>query len=289
MRLRAKFNITIIAAFAIGYAGIGILLNDLFIANARRDVLENARVMMSATNAVKSYTDGEIVPLLAASDKSTFQPAEIPFFAAKRTFQLMHKAFPNYSLAETALNPTNLEDRPTDWQADFIQHFRSNPGLKELLGTRDTPTGESLNLAEPISVSDVSCLACHSTAAVAPASMIAKYGSANGFGWKLHETVGAQVVSVPMTVPLAKAHSAFLSVMAALLVMFVGVLVIINVLLHFIIIKPVVKVAGIAEAVSLGKTDVEEFTAKGNDEIASLTASFGRMRRSLDSALQMLQ
>ncbi len=289
MKLRAKFNVTIIAAFAIGYVGIGVLLNSLFIADARRDVLENARVMMSAANAVKGYTDSEIVPLLAAGSQTTFQPAAIPFFAAKRTFERMRKTFSNYALVETALNPTDLEDRPTDWQADFIQHFRNQPRTTELIGTRDTLTGEALNLAEPISVSDVSCLACHSSPSVAPASMIAKYGASNGFGWKLHEIVGAQIVSVPMAVPLTKAHTAFVYVMAALLVMFLVVLVIINVLLHYVIIKPVVTVAGIAEAVSLGRADVEEFEPKGNDEIASLAASFARMRRSLDSALQMLQ
>ncbi len=289
MRLRAKFNITILIAFGIGYIGIGVLLNNLFIANARQDVLENARVMMSAANAVKSYTDSEIVPLLTGTDQSVFQSAGIPFFAAKQTFDLMHKAFPNYALVETALNPTNPANRPTDWQADFIQHFRNQPGSTELIGTRITPTGEALNLAEPISVTDVTCLACHSTPSVAPASMIAKYGSANGFGWKLHETVGAQIVSVPMTVALAKAHGAFLDVMIALLVMFVAVLVLINVLLHYVIIKPVVRVASLAEAVSQGQTDVAEFEPKGSDEIASLTASFSRMRRSLDSALQMLQ
>ena len=92
-----------------------------------------------------------------------------------------------------------------------------------------------------------------------------------------------------MTVALAKARGAFLDVMIALLVMFVAVLVLINVLLHYVIIKPVVRVASLAEAVSQGQTDVAEFEPKGSDEIASLTASFTRMRRSLDSALQMLQ
>jgi hypothetical protein len=40
--------------------------------------------------------------------------------------------------------------------------------------------------------------------------MIDLYGSANGFGWKLGDTVGAQIVTVPMTVAFAKAHYLFL-------------------------------------------------------------------------------
>jgi protein-histidine pros-kinase len=42
----------------------------------------------------------------------------------------------------------------------------------------------------------------------------------------------------------------------------------------------------IADAVSLGKLDLPEYVVKGSDEIASLSASFSRMRRSLEEALK---
>ena len=40
---------------------------------------------------------------------------------------------------------------------------------------------------------------------------------------------------------------------------------------------------------ALGETDIEEYQRKGNDEISVLAASFNRMRRSLDSAMSMLE
>jgi protein-histidine pros-kinase len=36
--------------------------------------------------------------------------------------------------------------------------------------------------------------------------MVAAYGRQNGFGWKLNEVVGAQIVTVPLSVPLARAQ-----------------------------------------------------------------------------------
>ncbi|MBU6498561.1 MAG: DUF3365 domain-containing protein [Rhodospirillales bacterium] len=288
MGLRAKFNLAIVAALLIGYLGAGLLLHNLFVANAQDAVLENARVMMSAANAIQAYTDHDIVPLTGLEQNGQFLPASVPFFAARTTFQGVHAAFPDYSLAEVALNPTNQEDRPSDWQADFIRGFRNNQHLAHQSGIRATPTGPSLSLAEPIAVGDPSCLACHSTPDVAPASMVRKYGANNGFGWNLHEIVGAQIVSVPMALPLAKANAAFMTFMVILAGMFLVVLVILNLLLHYIVIKPVVRVSTIANAVSLGQSDVEEYQKPGRDEIASLSASFNRMRRSLDSAMRML-
>jgi len=287
MKLRAKFNLAISVALAVGYVGAGLLLHSVFVANARQAVLENARVMMSAANAIQSYTDQQVVPITGLEQNGNFLVAGVPFYAVKTTFRALHAQFPDYSLAEVALNPTNKEDAPTDWQADFINGFRNTPGSTEQIGERDMPTGSALDLAQPIAVSDPSCLACHSTPAIAPASMIAKYGSDNGFGWNLGEIVGAQIVSVPLALPLARANAAFEIFMAILAGMFFVVLLILNLFLHYIVIKPLVKVSTIADAVSLGR-DAEEYEKRGSDEISLLSVSFTRMRRSLDSAMRML-
>lgn len=289
MGLRAKFNFAIIAALLIGYIGAGFLLHRLFVTNARDAVLQNARVMMSAANAVQQYTDQQVLPLTGVEQGGKFLAASVPFYAAKTTFKAVHAAFPDYALAEVALNPTNPEDRPADWQADFIHDFRNNRTLTQQVGVRSTPTGPSLSLAQPIKVDSVSCLACHSTAAVAPGSMISRYGSNNGFGWRLHEIVGAQIVSVPLALPLAQANEAFVTFMTILAAMFIVVLVILNLLLHYIVIKPVVIMSGIANAVSLGQDNIAEYEKPGHDEVASLSVSFNRMRRSLDAALRMIE
>ena len=75
-----------------------------------------------------------------------------------------------------------------------------------MIGERETPTGRALYLARPIQISNAACLVCHSTIEVAPKTMLDLYGSANGFGWKFNEVIGAQVVSVPMSVPIERAQ-----------------------------------------------------------------------------------
>lgn len=289
MGLRTKFNLAVLVAFAIGFALAAFWLQRLFVDNARQEVLQNARIMMSAADAVRQYTDMEVAPVLGVESGGKFMAASVPFFAAVAVFKDVQKRFPDYTYHEPALNPTNPADRATDWEADFINSFRNDPGLHELVGERNTPTGRSLSLARPIAVDSADCLTCHSTPQRAPPAMIAAYGSDHGFGWKAHEIVGVHVVSVPMALPLATARRAFFTFMAILVAMFVVIMVILNVLLHYVVIRPVVRVSRIANAVSLGETDVEEYEKKGRDEIAVLSAAFNRMRRSLDSAMRMLE
>ena len=137
-----------------------------------------------------------------------FHPQSVPAFAATEIFGYLREKFPDYFYKEATLNPTNPRDRSTDWEADVVNKFRSDEKQAEFLGSRDTATGKALVLARPLRVGNVSCLACHDTPDKAPPEMLKLYGPANGFGWKLNEIIGAQIVTVPMSVPLAVADKA---------------------------------------------------------------------------------
>jgi protein-histidine pros-kinase len=76
--------------------------------------------------------------------------------------------------------------------------------------------------------------------------------------------------------------------MAAVAATMAGMLMILNLLLHFVVIRPVCRMSRIAHEVSMGKLDTPECVPRGRDEIASLAESFNRMRRSLVNAMQML-
>ena len=66
-------------------------------------------------------------------------------------------------------------------------------------------------------------------------------------------------------------------------------IVLLNLLLHYVIIRPVRRISATASEVSLGNMDAPEFAVRGRDEIASLAASFNRMRRSLANAMKLLE
>jgi methyl-accepting chemotaxis protein len=186
------------------------------------------------------------------------------------------------------LNPTNPEHKAAAWEEDIIQYFRNYEDVKEYSGVRSTPTGQYLFLSSPFKITNEACLVCHSTAAAAPASMVKKYGSHNGFGWKHNEIVGAQIVNVPMAIPIARADATFSAFMIILGGVFATIWIVLNVFLHFIIIKRVNKIASKSEEISKGNMTVDEFDQSGKDELSSLGHSFNLMYRSLTSAVKLL-
>lgn len=287
MGLRAKFNLMMLAVAVVGVGLFALAAAPLVNAVAREEVLQSSRIMMESAAGARKYTSEQIAPILKPEIGQHFYPQSVSAYAAKRNFDVIHAKFPDYMYREAALNPTNLQDRASDWEADIINNFRAHPDKKEIAVERMTATGPALELARPL-VNKPACMECHDTAADAPKSMVALYGSENGFGWKPGEIIGAQIVSVPMSASQLRAEH----IRSLFLVPFLGFLLLLfvsmNILLHFVVIRPMEKIANNAEAVSMGEVDTPEFEYKRRDQIGRLATSFNRMHRSLAQALRML-
>ena len=288
MGLRLKFNLILGSACLVGLVIAAALAYRTLQQNARDEVLHSAGIMMASAKAIRSYTVNEVRPLLALQMKRAFMPQTVPAYAATQNILGLRETYPDYTYKEATLNPTNPTNRAVDWEADLIDWFRNHPDDTELVGERDTPTGRSLYLSRPIKVGNEGCLVCHSTPDAAPATMVSQYGTANGFGWQLNEIIGAQIVSVPMSVSLHRAQKTFYAFVASLAGVFVFIAILANVLLNTVVIKRIVAMSKVANDVSMGATDIPELTVTGTDEIASLATSFNRMRRSLGNAMKML-
>jgi len=288
LSLAAKFNIVFVTIFGVGFVAASAVTDYLLRQDAREETLQTARMLMEAASAARSYTSNQILPLLETQLQTAFLPQSIPSYAATENLNQLIKSHPDFSYKEATLNPTNPRDRAADWEADVVNTLRAKPALKELVGERVTATGPVLYVARPLQITNGACLSCHSVPNNAPKTMIDIYGPNNGFGWKLMEIIGAQVVSVPMDVPLQRAKIILRTYMLSMLGIFVFLFIALNVMVHLFVTRRIVQMSRLADQVSLGKFSAEELDVKGNDELSMLARSFSRMRTSLASAMKML-
>ena len=290
MKLLLKVNAVLILVFLVGLTLSYVVAQRLLLANARIESHDNARIMMESALAVRAYTMKEIGPLLTTQTKYVFLPQSVPSYSAVEYFNNLRKTFPEYTYKEATLNPTNPRDRAVDWEVDVVNHFRDHPDAIELTGARENATGRTLYLARPLRIGDAACLRCHSTVDAAPPTLIDRYGTANGFGWQFKEIVGAQIVTIPFEIPLKRAVVALRSFVYLLVGVFVFLFVAVNVLLSFMVVRPVRKLEKMADQVSLkGDLETPDYATRSRDEIAQLGASFNRMKSSLVAAIEMLR
>jgi len=289
LKLLTKFNLILLAAFGLSVAVVSTIAYFFLVSSAREQVTQQAELMMASATSMRTYTASDLAPLLEKlpDHRKRFLPETIPFFAATTIFGDLRKTYPAYTYKEATLNPTNLADRATDWEADVIRDLRDHPSLRQISGERDGATGREIYLAVPIKAT-AECLQCHSSPAAAPPAMLARYGSSNGFGWQLNETVGAQMVSLPLSVPLDLARAAWGRLVLYLVFALVLTVAALDAAAYVFVIRPLRLVAAAADRASTGDANAPELEVRGEDEIAVVTAAFNRMRVSLAKALRML-
>lgn len=289
MKLLVKFNLILIVTFTIGLALSGFYSYKLTEDNALKQVTDQAELIMQQALAVRSYSVKEVRPLAKGSADNIFHPQTVPAYAATQVANIVREKRPNYLYKEAVFNPTNLRDKASPEEEVIINNFISDSKLKKQVGTSINKDGEkSLYVAYPIKITNAACLTCHSTPENAPKAMRAIYGSTNGYGWKMNEIVGTQLVSVPFKLPAELAQKTFYNFLLSLLLIFIALFIALNLMIHRMIIKPVSNITNLADDLSKGKMDSEALTIKGNDEIASLSASFNRMRRSVTKLLELI-
>ena len=289
MKLLTKFNLILLVVFGTGGLIISQAIHTFLINNARREVLQEADLMMASARSMRDYTSSDLAPLLEQNPqhKQRFLAETVPDFSAVTIFNRLRQQYPDYTFREAALNPTNPEHRAADWEGDVIGYLRDHPSQKRVTGERKTAMGASMYVATPIAA-DPPCMECHGRPAAAPPSMVAAYGSNNGFGWKPGAVVAAQIVSVPMSVPLRSAERAFHLLLAYLIATLLATVVVLDAAVYFIVIRPLKRVSDAADRISKGETNPTPLPVKGSDEIATVTTSFNRMQVSLAKAFKML-
>ncbi|MEB3217379.1 MAG: DUF3365 domain-containing protein [Nostocales cyanobacterium 94392] len=289
LRLKQKFTILLLIILILGVSVSGLALSFVLRQNAQREVANTALILMETMSSVRDYTSTQINPELTDKLEITFLPQTVPAYSAREVFENLRKKgdYKDFFYKEATLNPTNLRDKADAFETQIVEGFR-NRKKPELSGFRSLPGGDIFYIARPLAVTEQSCLQCHSTADVAPPSMIQRYGTAHGFGWKLNEIIGAQIISVPADRVIQKANKSSVVIIGIVSMVFAAVIVSVNVFLNRQVVLPLKKITRVAEEVSTGHMEVD-FEQVSNDEIGNLARAFKRMKLSLEMAMKRLK
>lgn len=290
LKLKQKFTILLLVILTFGLSLSGFALSSLLRENAKQDISSTGLMLMQTMSSIRKYTNTQVNPELADKLATEFLPQSVPAYSAREVFEILRKTpdYRDFFYKEATLNPTNLRDKADGFETEIVERFRNKSDLKELSGFRSIPGGDIFYIARPLPVSEQSCLVCHSVPEAAPPSMINLYGTANGFGWKLNEIVGAQIITVPANNVINKAHQSSLLIILIVSTIFIATILLVNYFLNRQVVMPLKRMTRIAEEVSIGHMEVE-FEQMSNDEIGNLAKAFKRMQLSLEMAMKRIK
>lgn len=302
-KLATKFTILLSLVFISAIILSGLALSQALEQKVAAEVTYRSQVMAEMVTAIRAYTGKHVNPLLLpkVETEAKFTPEAIPSFAAREIFETLRQN-PEYRdlfYKDAMTNPTNLRDKMDPFEAKLIDQFRDRPDLKTLSGFRTIAGDQMFYSARPLSVKDASCLRCHSSPEKAPKSHVASYGSENGFGWKLNEILGTQIVYVPAKQLFESAHHAFVLFIGIFITIFAIVILLINYLLQRNMIQPIKPLAQLAQKISANSISGEEAAefeqkrlvaiAKRKDELGHLGRVFQNMMHEVAMREQQLR
>ncbi len=244
--------------------------------------------MLASANAVGDYTDTHILPLLSRLPGGQFHQEEVPFFAARTVFGTVTGKASLYTFRYPTLNPTNPADRPDLFDVEVIRRFRDDKMLSELTGVRTAGRAKLFFLARPVRIDNQDCLICHSTPERAPPAMLAQVGTAGGFGWTMGETVGIQMLTVPLTEQLNGVLRLLAILTGGLLLVFAVAYFALSASLDTMVVRPLDALARAADTASRSAEANLRLPRRGVREVHRLVDAIERLRVSLIKALAAL-
>jgi HAMP domain-containing protein len=302
-KLAAKFTLLLSLVFIGAIIVSGFILSKALEQRAEAEVVYRSQILAETMNSIRTFTNTQVSPLLMplVETQAAFIPEAIPSYTVREVFENLRKneEYKDFFYKDAILNPTNLRDKADEFETEIVDRFRKEPGLKNISGFRDSYGERMFYTARPFSVKNSTCLRCHSTPEIAPKSHVTSYGSENGFGWKLKEVLGTQIVYVPASQVIEDANRASLMFISIFVVIFAFVIWLIGVLLKRNVLQPIKPLAQIAQKISsdeMSAEEAEEFEhkklnaiVKRDDELGQLGRVFQRMVREIHAREQQLK
>ena len=297
--LSTKFTLLLAAVFLAGATVGGLVLWQVLQVRAEAEVASKSAALLQTINSVRSYTNDHITPLLqnSAEMQDKFHPETIPSFAAREVFEHLRqdKKYESYFYKDATLNPTNPRDQADSFETDLVNQMRRE-SRPEYSAFRTMEGQRQYYVAHPIRITSEKCLTCHSDPAVAPKNMLTNYGSQNGFGWKLNDIIGAQIVYVPAGEVLQESVRTFSVAAGAMFATLALVLVLVNYLLRRDIIRPIGILGALARKLSADQLNSDDLqsgdlvrVAGRNDELGQTAQVFRQMASEVYARTQSLK
>ncbi|BAY44397.1 sensor protein [Scytonema sp. HK-05] len=290
LKLKQKFTLLLLVILVVGLSLSGLVLSALLRQNATNEIASRALTLIDTMTSLRQYTLTQIYPELSDKLEEKFLPQVVSAYSAREVFEILRKKpeYRDFFYKEAATNPTNLRDKADSFEANILERFIKEKDLKQVSGFRSLPGGDIFYIARPLTISQPMCLQCHTTPEAAPKTMIDRFGAVGGFGWKLNQIVAAQIISLPASKVIEKAHQSSLLIVGLVSTVFIAIILLVNVFLNRQVIIPLKRITRIAEEVSTGHMDVD-FDQMSNDEIGNLAKAFKRMKLSLEMAMKRIR
>ncbi len=288
MSIRVRFMALIAVLSLISSISLAVLSYKFSVHNALEEAKVKGTLVYNYMNASRDYFRKHQLPVIyEVAGREEFIPELMSSFAVTRgVFEVFSESTPDFFFKQATNNPLVPSNKADDQELEIIADFHKDQKKTYTEGQILKNDKTYYYFAQPIRVSDESCLECHGNPAEAPEEQLDIYGEENGYNWELGDTVSALIVYVPIQKTLDKAKKEAGTLFLAGTAGIVLLMLLIWIFFSRYIVKPVIMLEQRATEISLGKNLNESIVISASDEIGSLGRAVDRLRISIKKMLE---
>lgn len=288
MSIRVRFMALIAILSLIASIGLAFGSYKFNEKNALKEAKIKGEIVYNYMSSSRDYFRMHQLPVIyAAVGREEFIPEIMSSFAVVRgVFEKFSENNSDFIFKQATKNPLVPTNKADAEELKLIAEFHQDENIKEKEGRMIKSGTEYYYFAQPIRVSDETCLECHGDPADAPEEQIDIYGDENGYQWENGDTVSALIIYVPIQKALDEAKQLSLFLFLAGTGGIILLMLLIWVFFSLYVVRPIIMLEQRATEISLGKNLDKSIGTTSQDEIGSLGRAIDRLRISVEKMLQ---
>lgn len=288
MSIRVRFMALIAILSLITSSGLALGSYKFNERNALKEAKLKGEIVYNYMSSSRDYFSQHQLPVIyAAVGREEFIPEIMSSFAVVRgVFEKFRESTTDYIFKQATKNPLVPSNKADAEELELIAEFHQDKNLTIKEGRMVKSGKEYYYFAQPIRVTDETCLECHGDPADAPEEQLDIYGEENGYRWVNGDTVSALIVYVPIQKALDEAKKLSMVLFLIGTAGIVVLMLLIWIFFSMYVVKPIIVLEQRATEISLGKNLDKSINIQSQDEIGSLGRAIDRLRISVEKMLK---
>jgi C4-dicarboxylate-specific signal transduction histidine kinase len=180
------------------------------------NVHEKSEIILTELEATRNYVARTLRPRiysLLSADEFILE-AMSTTYVSKKIMERFRSSFPDFQYKRAAVDARNPQNEADVFEREIMERFRTNRDQKDWKGIVTRKQQRFFVRMIPLTVEE-SCLRCHSEKTNAPAKLLEIYQGERGFGRKIGDIAGMDVLFFPVESAMAQIRHQAITVLGS--------------------------------------------------------------------------
>jgi two-component system, NtrC family, sensor kinase len=253
-----------------------------------RSVYEKSEIILAELEATRKYVSDILRPRISSliSGDEFVLEAMSTTYVSRQIMERFQKTFPEFRYKRAAMDSRALLNQADTFESEILSRFQQDPSLKDWQGLVTRNNERFFVRMVPIHM-DAACLRCHGERDNAPAKLLDLYGADRGFGRKVGNIAGMDVLSFPVESAMGQIRRRTIAIVGPGVLAMLAALLLVIAFFRRLVVNRIALLKGFFSEFVSDESDLgRRLNIAQQDEIGAVCRAFNKMADRLNDLMK---